>query len=80
MSKYLLNTTEVYRVDSEQEAENLINSAKEDSRYTVSKYQNQYKEIKQKGEVVETYHKVSITKTFTPEKEPIEQFEINYEN
>lgn len=80
MSKYLLSVTENYRIDSEEEAKNLIEEARGDSTYTLSKYTNQYKEKKQKGEVVDAYHKVSLTKVFTDEKEPIEQFEIEYKN
>lgn len=53
--KYLLNTTEVYRVDSEAEAAQLIENAKQESGYILGKYTSQYKERKQKGEVVDSY-------------------------
>lgn len=46
--KYLLNTTEVYRVSSEAEAAALIDSAKKESGYILSKYSSQFKERKQK--------------------------------
>lgn len=78
MSRYLLSTTEVYRVDSEKEAERLIEEAKDNSKYTLSKYTNQYKEKKQKGEVVDSYYKVSLIKTFEDEKDPYEKYEIYY--
>ena len=47
MSKYLISTTEVYRVDSEQEAAKLIEEAKHSDKYTLSKYSSVYKERKQ---------------------------------
>ena len=50
--KYLINTTEIYRVGSEEEAAILIENAKKESGYTLSKYSTQYKERKQKGEVI----------------------------
>ena len=36
--KYLLTTTETYRVSTEAEVNNLINSAKEDTHFVLSKY------------------------------------------
>ena len=53
--KYLINTTEVYRVDSEAEAAQLINDAKQESGYILGKYTSQYKERKQKGEIIDSY-------------------------
>lgn len=77
--KYLLNTTEVYRVDSEAEAAQLIENAKQESGYILGKYTSQYKERKQKGEVIDSYWKVTLTKEFTSEKEPELQTTIKYE-
>ncbi len=77
--KYLLKTTEVYRVDSEAEAAQLIDDAKKESGYILGKYASQYKERKQKGEVIDSYWKVTLTKEFTSEKEPELQTIINYE-
>ena len=37
MANYLIKTTEVYRCDSEAEAKNLIEEAKQNSLYTVTK-------------------------------------------
>ena len=50
MAKYLINTTEVYRVDTEEEATELIEEAKKDSQYTLSKYSSVQKERKSGGE------------------------------
>lgn len=79
MSKYLIQTTEVYRVDSEPEVENLIAEAKEDTTFDVIKYNCEHKERKLKGEVIDDYYKVSIVKGFTSEKEPETQVLVSYE-
>lgn len=77
--KYLITTTEVYRVDTEAEAQELINEAKQDKYFTLSKYTSEYKERKAKGEVIDDYYKVSLTKTFSDIKEPGLQITISYE-
>lgn len=71
MSKYLISKTEVYRADTENEAGALIESAKKSSDYTLTKYSRDYKEKKQKGDVVDSWYKVSLTKVYDDEKEPI---------
>lgn len=79
MSKYLLNVTEFYRVDTEDEAADLIQKAKENNQWILAKYTSQYKEKKTKGEVTDAWYKVSLTKEFTSEKEPNGNVEINYQ-
>ena len=78
MAQYLLEVTETYRADSEKEAAQLIEDAKNDNKYTLSKYTSTFKERKQKGEVVDTYYKVVLTKKFDDEKEPIGDASIEY--
>lgn len=73
---YLIETTEIYRVDSEDEAKDLVEEAKRTS--TVSKYSCVYKEKKQKGEVVDSYYKVSITKTWDDIKDPCGATKVSY--
>ena len=68
--KYLISTTEIYRADSEAEAVQLIEDAKKDNHFVLSKYSSQFKERKQKGEVIDSWYQVSLKKTFTDEKEP----------
>lgn len=79
MSKYLINTTEVYRVDTEAEVESLIAEAKSDGRFDVPKYNREHKERKQGGEIVDQWFKVQIVKSFNNEKEPETAVEISYE-
>lgn len=77
--KYLIKTVETYRVGSEKEAKDLIESAKVDKSYTLSKYASEYKCSKAKGEIVDEWYRVTLTKDFTPEKEPDASVEISYE-
>jgi hypothetical protein len=80
MSKYLIQTTEIYRADTENEVKTLIEDAKSAREYTLSKYSSEKKDIKVKGEgVVGEYYKVSLTKIFTDIKEPVVQAEVTYE-
>ena len=56
--KYLIQTVETYRVDKEDEAKRMIEEAKSDNHFILKKYSSEYKEKKQKGEVIDTYYKV----------------------
>lgn len=79
MSKYLIQTTEVYRADSETEAQEIIGAAKAAAEYTLTKYSSEKKEVKAKGEVIDEFYKVTLAKTFTDIKEPDAQVEVIYE-
>ena len=74
--KYLVETTEVYRVDSEDECKAAIEEAKKTS--IVKKYGAVKKEKKQKGEVIDEWFKLSITKFWTDEKEPDSCMTVSY--
>lgn len=76
--KYLINTTETYRVESESEAKALIEAAKSNSMYSLTKYSCTYKERKQKGEVIDAYYKVILTKAIDDEKEPCNNTVVKY--
>ena len=79
MSRYLIQTTEIYRADSEVEAQEIIGAAKAAAEYTLTKYSSEKKEVKAKGEVVDEYYKISLTKAFTSIKEPEVQVDVIYE-
>lgn len=79
MSKYLIQTTEIYRADSETEAQEIINAAKIAPEYALTKYSSEKKETKAKGEVIDEFYKISLTKTFADIKEPGVQVEVIYE-
>lgn len=75
---YLVRTVETHRVANETEAKKLIESAKADKTYTLSKYSSEYKCSKAKGEVVEEWYRVTLTKDFNTEKEPDTYVNIEY--
>ena len=75
--KFLLKTVETYRVDTEAEATSLIEEAKK--KFTVSKAVSEVRTRKAKGEVVEEWIRVTITKEFTSEKDPESVVSVNYE-
>ena len=79
MAKYLVTATEVYRADDEFSATKLIEDAKEDSRWTLTKYNCEHKEKKSKGDVVDEWYKVTLVKAFNDEKDPITDVEVSYE-
>lgn len=79
MSKYLVSTVETYRVDTEVEATKAIEEAKNDSAYVLGKYTSEHKTRKAKGEVVDEYWKLSLTKLFNDIKEADTPVTINYE-
>lgn len=76
--KYLTQVTETYRVDSEDQVIQMIDEAKKDGGFILLKHTSQYKEKKQKGEVIDAWYKVTLTKQFTDEKEPDATVEISY--
>ena len=74
----LTQVVETYRVDDEDRVKEMIEEAKNDKRFTLTKYTSQYKEAKVKGEVVDSWYKVTFTKVFCSEKEPDCDTEIVY--
>ena len=79
MSKYLVSITETYRVDTENEATRAIEEAKQNSSYILGKYTSEHKERKSKGEVIDEYWKLTLTKLFNDIKEPNSIVNVNYE-
>ena len=75
--KYLINVVETYRVDTEAEAEALIEEAKSEG--SLSKYSCVERFRKQKGEIIDSWYKVMLTKNFTDEKEPERYVTVSYE-
>ena len=75
--KYLIEATEIYRVDSESEANALLEEAKSEG--SLSKYSCVHKERKSKGEVIDEWYRVTLNKKFTDEKEPEATVSIVYE-
>lgn len=76
--KYLTQVTETYRVDNEEEVLRMIDEAKQDKKFTLTKHTSQFKERKKQGEVIDAWYKVTLTKTFCDEKEPDANVTITY--
>ena len=77
--RYLIQTVETYRADTETEAQGVIAEAKAADEYTLTKYSSEKKEVKSKGEVIDEFYKVVLTKVFTDIKEPDTVASIIYE-
>lgn len=75
----LISTVETHRFDTEGQAARTIEEAKQDGSYILSKYSTEHKERKLKGEVVEQYYKVVLTKVFNDIKEPVSNVKVIYE-
>ena len=77
--KYLITTTEVYRFSDEESATTFIEEAKKEKGYILTKHTVEYKERKQKSEVVDYWWKVTLVKGFNSEKEPETDVDVKYE-
>ena len=77
--KFLISTTEVHRVDTENEAVMLIEDAKKDGNFILTKYSTEHKEKKAKGEIVEEYQLVKAKLEFNAEKDPEQHILVSYE-
>lgn len=79
MSKFLVSTVETYRVDTDDEAKALIEEAKNSSMFELGKYSSEYKEKMSKGEIVDAYFKVVLTKKFNDIKDPSQHIKVDYD-
>ena len=79
MSKYLINTIETFRIDSETEAKQFIeNMANCDGE--IVKHSIEYKEQKSKGEVIQSWYRVTIKRVFNDEKDPVDSYNLSTES
>ena len=79
MSKFLVSTVETYRVDTDEEAKTLIEEAKTSSMFELGKYSSEYKTKTSKGEIIDEYYKVVLTKYFNDIKEPSQHIKVAYD-
>lgn len=80
MSKYLISTCETYRMDSEAEVLKEIEAAKNDRQFILHKYTSERKDVKSKGEIIDSYYKVTFTKVFDDIKNPEGETVVEYKN
>lgn len=73
MSKYLINKIETFRIDTETEAKTFIESLKKQDGELV-KHSIEYKEQKTKGEVLQSWYKVTVKRLYNDEKEPYDAY------
>jgi hypothetical protein len=78
MVKYLCTVVETYRVESEADADVLINQARNNNLYDLTKSSITHKEIKSKGEVIDEYYLVALTKFVQDHKSPSSNIDIEY--
>lgn len=77
--KYLITVSETYRIDTKEEVSAFIEEAKNCSDFELKKYNCEYKEKKSKGEIIDSWYRVTLIKLFNDEKEPDSIIKINYE-
>ena len=70
MSKFLISVVETTRVDSVAEVEQFHKQLKEDKRFDLKKFEYTHKDVKSKGEIIDSYELVKATLVFNNEKEP----------
>ena len=71
--KHLIRQVETYIIDSsnDEEANELIEQAKDSKEYELVKYTSEHKYKKSKGEIVDEWIKVVLTKDYVSEKDVI---------
>lgn len=77
--KYLIGTTEVYRVDTEEEENDLRELAYSSPYYEVADFRARPKVRKSKGEIVDEWREVTIKTAITDETEPDRRLRVKYE-
>lgn len=79
MSRYLTQTVETYRINTEEEVKETLEEFKAETGYEVKKASYEKKQTKEKGEVVDEYWILSVTKIFNDPKEPYSKVNIVYD-
>ena len=79
MNKYLLTSTDTYRVETVEDVEALHEELKNNPRFQLVSFSYKTKYIKEKGEIIGEYQVVSAKKVFNDEKEPISEVQVRYD-
>lgn len=80
MSRFLIKTTETYRIDTVEEVEAFHTELKENGNFELAAFSYAIKQIKEKKEVVGEYCLAKVVKIFNDEKDPVNTITINYDN
>lgn len=76
--EYLLNVTAKYRVATVEDAQELHDRLKNDSRFELIGFNRVTKYIKAKGEIIGEYQVVTVKLEFTTEKDPEITYELDF--
>lgn len=76
--KYLLTSTNTWRVHTVADVEKLHEELKNDNRFELTQFSYTTKDIKEKREVIDQYQVVKAKLVFTSEKEPELTYEVEY--
>ena len=79
MSRYLIKTTDVYRVDTLAEVEQFHSELKNDANFELDSFGHKQKQVQQKGEIVDESCLVTVKNIFNCEKAPMSNIDIAYE-
>ena len=79
MMKYLVSTTEVYRVENMEAVEALQEEVNSDGRYEVASFSYKAKNKKLRSEIIDEWYQVTIKKVFNDEKDPYTSVTVKYE-
>lgn len=77
--KYLVSQTDVYRVDTVAEVEQLHQELKNSNEFTLEAFSYKTKVKKAQGDIVDEWQLVSAKKVFNDEKDPMNEVNIIYE-
>lgn len=78
LNKFLIQTTDVYRVPTVADAEELHEELLKNPNFTLVAFGYKTKFIKIKGEIVDEYQMVTAKKVFNEEKDPTSPVDIQY--
>lgn len=76
--KYLLTSTDTYRVATVEDVEVLHEKLKNDRNFQLVSFSYKTKYVKAKGEIIEEYQVVSAKKLFNDEKDPENHIDVKY--
>lgn len=79
INDYLCNVVETHRVESEVDADALIEEARNSNMYDLTKSSIAHKEVKAKGEIIDEYYLVVLTKFIQEHKTPSIRMTLKYE-
>ncbi|MCF0126849.1 MAG: hypothetical protein HUJ68_14075 [Clostridia bacterium] len=79
MSRYLIKTTDTYRIDTIGEVEQFHNELKHNTCFELESFSYQNKQVKQRGEIIDEYVLVTVKKVFNDAKDPVSNIDIIYE-